>query len=210
MSESQQMDRRTAIKWMMAASATISMLEVQGFGSSLNAAQGYGSDPDLLKTYEPGDLWPLTFTETQRRIAAALCNTIIPADEKSPAANEVGVTNFIDEWISAPYPRQQKDRNIILKGLTWLNDESLKRFKKDFADLSEVQQGGICEDICCETKAKPEFKEAANFFNRFRNLTVGGFYTTSQGWKDLQYIGNVALSQFDGPPREVLVHLKLI
>ena len=43
----------------------------------------------------------------------------------------------------------------------------------------------------------------------FHNLTAGGFYTTPEGWKDIGYVGNVALAEFPGPPPEVLKHLGL-
>jgi hypothetical protein len=39
---------------------------------------------------------------------------------------------------------------------------------------------------------------------------MGGFYTTPQGMKDIQYLGNVPLTQFDGPSTEVLQFLKLL
>jgi hypothetical protein len=58
-------------------------------------------------------------------------------------------------------------------------------------------------------KAKPPFAEAARFFTRFRDLTAGGFYTTPEGMKDIQYVGNVPLTKWDGPPPEVLAYLKL-
>jgi Gluconate 2-dehydrogenase subunit 3 len=210
MSDLQRMDRREAIKWMLAASATVSMLNFKSFGTGSFSAVGYGTDPDLLKGYKPGDFWPLTFTDEQRRAAAALCDAIIPADEKSPSASSVGVPDFMDEWISAPYPEQQNDRKEILAGLAWLDGESKKRFQKAFVDLSGGQKREICDDICFAPNAKPEFKNAANFFAKFRNLTAGGFYTTPQGWKDIQYVGNVALAKFDGPQPEVLKFLDLI
>jgi len=34
------------------------------------------------------------------------------------------------------------------------------------------------------------------------------FYTTKEGMKDLQYIGNVPLFAFNGPPKKVLEYLK--
>src|ERR1022692_1789582 len=207
MNEPQRMDRREAIKWMLAASATVSLLNVRSFGAT--AATGYGQDPNLMEFYKPGDLWPLTFTNDQRKTVTALCDVIIPADEKSPSASSIGVPDFIDEWISAPYPEQQADRKQVLDGLAWLEDESKKRFQKTFADLNDEQKHRICDDICYAPKAGPEFKNAAAFFATFRNLTAGGFYTTPQGWKDVQYIGNVPLTQFDGPPPEVLAHLGL-
>ena len=205
----QRVNRRDAIKWVLAATATVSLLDMQAFGQTATDAAGYGADPDLMRYYKPGDLWPLTFTKEQRRTVVALCDVIIPADEKSPSASSVGVPDFIDEWISAPYPGQQDDRKTVLEGLAWLKAESNKRFKKEFAALSEDQQRQICDDICYAPKAKPEFAAAAAFFAKFRNLTAGGFYTTPQGWRDIQYIGNVPLPSFEGPPPEVLAHLGL-
>lgn len=209
MNEPQRLDRREAIKWMLAATATVSLMNFRSFGAPVPAAKGYGTDPDLLKDYKPGDLWPLTFTSEQRDAAAALCDLIIPADHRSPGASSLGVPDFIDEWISAPYPEQQADREQILKGLVWLDRESTKRFEKVFADLNDGQKHKICDDICFVPGARLGFKTAAYFFAKFRNLTAGGFYTTPQGWKDIQYLGNVALAKFDGPPPEVLKYLKL-
>jgi hypothetical protein len=208
MSELQRMDRREAIKWMLAASATVSMLNFRSFGAP-GAAAGYGTDPDLMKFYRPGDIWPLTLTAEQRRTVSALCDVIIPADEKSPSASSVGVPDLIDEWISAPYPEQQSDKTQLLEGLAWLDSESKKRFQKSFVNLTDDQKRQICDDICYLPNAKPELKTAASFFAKFRNLTAGGFYTTPTGWKDVEYLGNVALTKFDGPPPEVLAHLGL-
>ncbi|HVU23443.1 MAG TPA: gluconate 2-dehydrogenase subunit 3 family protein [Opitutus sp.] len=207
-------DRRTAVKWMLAAYAgaalapRLSLGATPGAGAAA-AARGYGTDPDLLKTYKPGDLWPLTLTEPQRRTAIALCDVIIPADEHSPAASTVGVHDFIDEWISAPYPEQQEDRPVIVDGLAWIDAEAQKRFGLAFAAAVPAQQTAICDDVCDEAAAKPEFKAGARFFARFRDLTSGGFYTTPEGMKDLRYIGNVPLPAFDGPPPELIKQLGL-
>ena len=81
------MDRRTTIKWMLAASVSMPLLGRGVIGvtavSALPQGQGYGSDPDLTKIFRPGDLWPLILTPAQRRTAAALCDVIIPADSVS-------------------------------------------------------------------------------------------------------------------------------
>ena len=205
------MDRRAAIKWMLAAAAAVTVLERGAFGAGASAvtAMGYGTDPDLLKEYKPGDLWPLTFTDQQRATAAALCDVIIPADAKSPGASTLHVHEFINEWISAPYPGHDADRRIVLEGLKWLDAESQRRFGASFTDLVLKQKTSICDDICSTTKAKPDFRTAAQFFRKFRDLTACGFYTTSDGMKDIGYVGNVPLATFDGPPPEVLKKLGL-
>jgi len=199
-------ERRVAIKWMMAAAASLPLVQTRlrsASGVPVDA-KGYGTDPDLVKSYTAGELWPLTFTDAQRRTATALCDAIIPADSESPSASSVGVVDFLDEWVSAPYPQQKKDRPIVVEGLGWIETESQKRFSKDFATLSAVEMQLLCDDICSESKAQSALKTGARFFARFRDLTAGGFYTTPEGMKDLKYIGNTPLATFDGPSEEII------
>lgn len=170
-------------------------------------AEPYGGDPNLLKVYEPGDLWPLTFTDAQRKTASVLADLIIPKDRLGPAASEVGVPAMIDEWISAPYPEQQADRPIVLQGLAWLDAEAQKRFGKPFAQLEATQHHAICDDICFTETAKPPFREAAEFFSKFRSICAGAYYATPAGFQAIGYVGNVPLEKFDGPPPEVLQRL---
>ena len=203
-------DRRVAIQWMLSAAATLALRDdnlLAADGDTPIKAKGYGPDPVMVRIYKPGDVWPLTLTEPQRRTARALCDVIIPADETSPSASSVGVPDFIDEWISSPYPAQAGDRRVVLEGLTWIDEEANRRFKTSFADLAPDQQTAICEDISNPAKAKPEHKKAIPFFKRYRDLTAGGYYTTPEGMKAIGYVGNTPLATFDGPPQEVLDRL---
>jgi hypothetical protein len=207
------MDRRTTIKWMLAASASMPLITPRVSADSVTAKvpvpQGYGTDPVLTRLYHRGELWPLRMTQQQRTTAAALCDAILPADEVSPSASSVGVVDFLAEWVSAPYDQQKFDRKLILEGLAWIDAESQRRFGRAFHELNEKQQHAICDDICTEERAKPHYAKAANFFARYRDLTAGGYYTSPAGRKDVQYIGNVPLKSFDGPPQALLQKLGL-
>lgn len=199
------MDRRASLQWMLAASAALGADLSAGATPATRNSQGYGSDPRLNKRYRSGELWPLSFTPEQRRCAQALCALIIPADEQSPSAAQLQVHLFIDEWVSAPYPAQARDRPVIVNGLAWLDAESGRRFAGlRFDQLSLAQQGRIADDICWAETARPEFADAARFFARFRDLTAGGFYTTPEGSRDIGFVGNVPSASFDGPPPQVL------
>ena len=210
------MDRRTTIKWMLAASAAWPAWHTAAgqprHGTALlrpPAAPGYGTDPDLVTPHKRGEFWPLTLTAAQRRVAAVLSDLIIPADEHSPSASAVGVVDFIDEWVSAPYPDQSRDRPIVLAGLQWLDEEATRRSRKGFADLDLAGQTGICDAICDASRATPERREAARFFALYRDLTAAAFYSSPAGRKDLGFIGNVPLTSFEGAPPELLKKLKL-
>lgn len=210
------MDRRTTIKWMLAASAAWPARRAAAgqprHGTALlrpPRAPGYGTDPDLVTPHKRGEFWPLTLSAAQRRLAAVLSDLIIPADEHSPSASAVGVVDFIDEWVSAPYPVQQRDRPVLLEGFAWLDAEAARRGGKSFADLDAATHAAICDSICDATRAQPERREAAHFFALYRDLTAAAFYSSPEGRKDLGYIGNVPLTSFDGAPPELLKKLKL-
>ena len=204
------MDRRTTIKWVLAASAAWPLLRERAAGADPSPpARGYGTDPNLIRVYKPGELWPLTLTPPQRRLAGVLSDIIMPADERSPSASSVGVVDFIDEWVSAPYPASERDRPIVLQGFRWLDAEAARRFGKEFADLEATQHSGICDEICDESRALPARRDAARFFALYRDLTAGGFYSAPVGRKDLGYIGNVPQARFDGPPAALLTKLNL-
>lgn len=217
-------DRRTTIKLVLAAAAAMPALRAHANyrdmlepGASAPGdlrqfeptAHGYGPDPDLVKAYERGAFWPLTMSARQRQLAASLCDLIIPEDEHSPSASAVGVVDFLDEWISAPYPQQRADRGIVLNGFDWLEKQSQQHYGQPFARLNEARQRAICDPVCNLSRASSQLQEPARFFAAYRNLTAAGFYTTLAGRKDLQYIGNVALTHFDGPPVELLRKLGL-
>jgi hypothetical protein len=165
---------------------------------------GYGTDPDLQKEWKAGGPWPLTLTENARATTKALCDLIIPEDDVSPAASAVGVVDFIDEWISAPYPDQRADRESVVEGFAWIDAEANRRFSKSFVALAAAEISAICDDVAWLEIAKADFVEPAKFFARYRDLTAGGFYTTPVGRSDLRYVGNVPLPAFNGPPLEVL------
>ncbi|MGH7560453.1 MAG: gluconate 2-dehydrogenase subunit 3 family protein [Gemmatimonadales bacterium] len=169
--------------------------------------RGTPTDPDLVRP-TPG-AWPRLLTDDELASIAVLCDTIIPADEKSPSASAVGVPAYINEYVSAPYDGQQRALVQVRGGLVWLDRESNSRFGKRFAAASEAERQQICDEICHLPRARPEHQAAARFFDLMRDLTAVGFYTTREGMRDLQYLGNVPLVRWEGAPPEVLRHLGL-
>ncbi len=207
-------DRRLAIKWMLAAGAGALMADPLSLGATAGAApagpaRGYGVDPDLMNPHRPGEYWPLTFTEDERREAAALCDVLLPAEGDCPSASALGVQDFIDEWISGPYPMNLPDKKPIVEGLAWLEAESGRRFGRGFAEASGTQRVALCMDISREAPEGSEFALGSRFFRRFRSLAAAGFYTTPAGMRDLGYVGNVPLARFDGPPADLVAKLGL-
>jgi hypothetical protein len=148
-------------------------------------------------------------TARQKELAALLSDVIIPADERSPSASQVGVVSYIDEWVSAPYSEQQQDRAVILEGLAWIDAETVRVFGRPFDVIAADERQRLCDRLCDTTTAAPGDAVAARFFARYRELTAGAFYSTAAGRRDLNYIGNVPMTSFPPPPPELLRSLDL-
>ncbi len=168
--------------------------------------RGDAWDPDLIN---PRKDWPRKLSAAEMETIGALCDVIIPADAKSPSATAVGAHHYINEHVSAPGEGNARDLVRVRGGISWLNLESQKRFKRRFSKLSSDQKRQICDDICYVPKAKTEFAAGARFFSLVRNLTATAFYTTDAGMKDVGYVGNMALPRWDLPPAAVLKKLGL-
>lgn len=139
------------------------------------------------------------FDEHEMATIAVLADIIIPKDETSGSATEAGVPAFI-EFIVKDRPAHQLP---MRGGLKWLDVQSLKRYNKRFIEVSSQEQLAIVDDIAYPALAKPEMKQGVAFFNKMRDLTATGFFTSEMGIKDLGYAGNKP-NRWDGVPQEVL------
>jgi hypothetical protein len=206
-------DRRTTIKWLM---GTLAVGQLAACGDQAKGlswpelaaiqAPGIGKDPNLLDPVVP---WPLTMTRAELLAAAALSDIILPAEGDAPAPSAVGVPAFIDEWVSAPYPSQHRDRALIIPGLAWLDRESFVKSNTAFATASPEAQKAILDRIAFKDRVEPGLEKPAEFFGRMRALTMGAYYTTQEGWKDIGYMGNTPITgDYPGPTPEALAHIK--
>lgn len=139
---------------------------------------------------------PKFFTAHEWETVRVLVDLVIPKDERSGSATEAGVPEFMD-FIVMEYPEEQL---WIRGGLTWLDTECRERFAKDFVGGDADQRAAVLDDIAWPAKAKPGMSQGVAFFNRFRDFTASGFYSSEIGVKDLQYQGNVFVTDWNGCP----------
>jgi hypothetical protein len=139
------------------------------------------------------------FTAAEWRTVGVLADDIIPRDSRSGSATDAGVPAFLDFNLSVS-ETDEATRLAVRGGLAWLNTESRKRFKKSYAALTPAQRHAILDDIAWPAKAKPEFSHGVAFFTRMRDLVGMAFFSSSIGWKDLRYIGNVFNPDWQGCP----------
>jgi hypothetical protein len=141
------------------------------------------------------------FTAAEMSTITVLVDIIIPKDEKSGSASDAKVPDFI-EFIVKDMPDHQTP---MRGGLRWLDMQCLNRYGKVFTDSSKAQQIELIDMIAYPNKAKPEMAQGVAFFNRMRDLTASGFFTSEIGVKDIGYAGNTP-NKWTGVPDDVLKH----
>ena len=145
-----------------------------------------------------GKYTPKYFSPAQYATLIALCDTIIPKDEKSGGALEAGAPEFIDLLTS----ENEKYKLRLGGGLFWLDGFCTDRYGKVFMECAPEQKKEVLDLIAFRKNAKQDsaLSQGVAFFAFLRRLTCDGFYTSKIGIADLRYIGNATLSEFPGCP----------
>lgn len=187
--------RREVLKVLLATPAATFLW------TDAEAAQAVAAAQAARATAKP--FVPKFFTAGEYRLVRTLVDIIIPRDERSGSATDVGVPEFMDFMMI-----DQPARQIAMRGgLAWLDVECQQRHDKPFVDCTEAERTSVLDDIAWPVKAKLEHAHGVAFFNSFRDLTAGGFWTTKVGIEDLQYLGNRSVARWNGCPEEALKKL---
>lgn len=199
------MDRREHLRLLLTGSlgaglltATSCSTEDRKTSEQLISESSYGrTEKERLRDQQLAS--ETFFSDHERATVEVLCDIIIPADEVSAGATEAGVPDFI-EFMMKDIPSMQVPTR---GGIMWLDNQCRQRFGKAFVDCSSSEQLELVDQIAYPDQAKPEMGFGVRFFNRMRDLTATGFYTSEMGVNDLGYEGNHA-NLWDGVPQQVL------
>jgi hypothetical protein len=151
----------------------------------------------------PSPASPKFFSPHEYDTVRVLVDLIIPRDERSGSATDAGVPEFID-FMMTDRPNQQTE---IRGGLAWMDAECMRRFGKTFVDCADAERRALLDDIAWPKKARPEMSQGVAFFNRIRDLTASGFWSSKMGVEDLQYRGNTYVREWTGCPPAALEKL---
>ena len=146
---------------------------------------------------------PKFFTAHEYATVAVLVDLIIPRDERSGSATDAGVPPFMDFMMI-----DQPLRQVAMRGgLALIDRLSTDRFGQRFVSASDAQRRQLLDEIAYVSNPDPGLSHAIAFFSSFRDLTASGFWTTRMGVADLQYRGNVFVSEWNGCPDAALKKL---
>ena len=173
-----------------------------------------------------GKYTPKLFNAHEWATITRLSEIVVPADDRSGSAVDAGAPQFIDLLCS-----QNEELAVIFTGgLSWFDAEMRKRVGKEFVSATPAEQTALLDAIVAAERTvreqgaeqalfarAPQYKSFAGytvkpgtdlapgvkFFDWARRLIVDAFYTSPIGVKDVNYIGNVAISKYEVPQEAI-------
>lgn len=184
---------------------TLKLLALAPFGIQLTSLDIALASRKAAAARAAGSFKPQFFNDHEYATVRVLADMIIPADDRSGSATDVGVPEFMDfTMIDRPYMQTP-----MRGGLAWLDTYSEERFDAAFVDLSDDQRRQVLDILAYPDDADPELSHGVSFFSGFRDLTASGFWTTKEGMDDLQYMGNTFVHEWTGASDEEIERLGL-
>ena len=141
-----------------------------------------------------GDFTPEFFTPAEWDIVRILSEAIIPADARFGGALAAGVPEFMD-FTLVDRPSMQP---WMREGLAWIDAESVRRFNVGFVFMNDAERAQLLDAIAFPARAEADMRQGVEFFNRFRDLTATGYFSSRVGVEYLGYIGNAFAPGWDG------------
>jgi hypothetical protein len=149
---------------------------------------------------------PKFFTAHEYAMVGVLVDLIIPRDERSGSATDAGVPAFMD-FMMIDQPRRQ----IAMRGgLAMIDRLAMDRCGKRFVSATDRERRLLLDEIAYTSNPDRGLTQAVAFFSSFRDLTASGFWSTKMGVADLQYQGNVFVSEWTGCPDAALKKLGVL
>ena len=190
------MNRRDAVG-AIATGATAALLD----WTPAQAATALERSRTALRS---GQFQPRFFTAHEWETVRVLVDLIIPRDARSGSATDAGVPEYMDFLLADGSDDQ---RTAFRGGLSWIDIECRKRFGKTFLECAANQRTTVLDAIAFPAKAPQDLSHGVAFFNRFRDLTASGFWSSKMGVADLQYMGNTFVPAWTGCPPQALAKL---
>ena len=150
-----------------------------------------------------GDFVPDFFTPAEWDIVRILTDLIIPADARFGGAIAAGVPEFMD-FTMVDRPNSQQ---WMRDGLRWIDEEAARRFGVGFVYSRDAERGQLLDAIAFPARAAADVQAGVEFFNRFRDLTATGYFSSRVGVEYLGYQGNTFVPRWTGCPPEADAHL---
>lgn len=180
------------------ALTALGTVSVAGYGKRLSGAgAGYGRDPRLT---EGNVTWSSSVPESVMQTVHAVCDCVLPPTADMPSGSSVGVPQFMALWISAPYPDQRKDREMVMTALKELDITARHSNGRRFLRLNASEQESVFA-------AMPLHDPESNS-SRLVDLLIIGYATSDDGMKAIGYLGNQVLPAFPGTPLELKVRFE--
>jgi hypothetical protein len=191
--------RREVLKTAASAAAVAAMLPI----TPADAERAMAHVEAALERQAQGTAYkPKYFKPDEWRQIRVMVDLVIPKDAKSGSATDAGVPQYMD-FFCTEYPSYAWMRDA----LRWFDGFAYNTFRKSFMKCTDAERRRLFDQVAWPAKAAPTVRDGVTYFNRLRDFTASGFFSSKMGVADIGYVGNKAVGSWNGCPPAALKHL---
>ena len=136
---------------------------------------------------------PKAFTDHEFATMRTLFDIIVPGASKGHAAEFVDILAAQNNDLLA----------IFTGGLAWLDFAMKKNYDAPFLTAKSGDQTAMLDQIAYRKNETPELAAGIRFFVWARRMAVDGYYTSAAGIKEIGFMGNGAVKEFQVPQEAI-------
>lgn len=171
------MNRRAFLRRTGAAALLLGLIGAKPSILTAQAAETDAQDTELTE-----------FNRHSQRVIEAVQMQLFPADGDGPSAKELHAFEYLIWALDDPDNQEDGDKGFILRGVTWLEEESTSMLGDSFLSLDPEQQDGLLRQIA-NTRAGENWLSLLLYY-LLESLTLDPIYGGNPegiGWRWLEH-----------------------
>jgi len=127
-------------------------------------------------------------TAEQSTILKSILMIIFPEDGNGPSAEDLNSFGYI-MWILSDEYLPQEEKDFVIEGLDWANEQALAIYTEKFVDLEQQQHESLVELFVAHSYGKKWMNVMVNF--TLESLLLDPIYggnVNEAGWKWLEHV----------------------
>lgn len=118
------------------------------------------------------------YSKTDLLLLDEIGEIILPESDRSPGARAVGISEFINSYVTTCY--SSSEQKIFISGLNQVNEHSINTYGRNFLKLPLKERTDLISEYDVQARKNMD-QLPIHFFSLIKQLTILGYFSSEPG-----------------------------